>query len=345
MHPSVVRDAPDTCPICAMDLVAMAPGTTAAGPLPISQARQRRAGLRSSVIKRRPLGVTSRLAAVVVAEENARTSVPSRLSGWLTKVSVAVNEPIRKGTVLAILESPEATAAAREWMTLQGAGREAAEAGALRLRTMGVPSEEVALMERTGRVPAAWPIRAPQSGVVVRRPETLDAPVEAGDILFELVDDARAFIEASVLPGTPLPSVGDRASFRSDSDPRDRPARIASLAPVTDPITRTRRVRAELTERSIPLRPGETGALALVASSEPVLVAPREAVVETGPAPCVFVVLDGDRFEKRDVVLGARDMAGIAVVDGLGEGERVVTDGNFLVEAETRLRSEYGARP
>ena len=345
MHPSVVRDAQGSCPICGMDLVPMEADASTAGPLGISPERQRRAGLRTTAVARSALDVTRRLSAVVVVDEDARVSVPTRLTGWLTKVAVSLNQPVKAGALLATVESPEATAAAREWLALRAAGPEASQAGIQRLRSMGVPAGEVAAMERTSRLPSSWSIRSPRAGFVVRRPEAVDAPVESGDVLFELVDSAHVLVEASVPVGTTLPAVGDEAVFRPDDDPRNVQGKIISISPIADPVALSKRVRVSLQAPDARLRPGQTGELALGASRETTLVVPREAVVETGLTPCVWVMLEGDRFERRDVVLGERDATGIAILDGLGEGELVVTDGNFLVEAETRLRREAGVRP
>ena len=75
------------------------------------------------------------------------------------------------------------------------------------------------------------------------------------------------------------------------------------------------------------------------------LVVPTEAVVDTGEAQYLFIAKDGGRFEPRRVKLGARAGSKIAILDGVSEGETVVTTANFLLDSESRLRATIEGEP
>jgi hypothetical protein len=66
---------------------------------------------------------------------------------------------------------------------------------------------------------------------------------------------------------------------------------------------------------------------------------PAEALVDTGERRYVFVALAGGRFVPRPVKAGPRAGGAVEIRDGLSPGEIVVTTGNVLLEAESRLRA------
>ena len=70
-----------------------------------------------------------------------------------------------------------------------------------------------------------------------------------------------------------------------------------------------------------------------------VVVVPDSAVIDTGMRKIVFVRTQEERFEPREVKVGARSEARLAVLSGLTEGEQIVTSANFLIDAESRLRA------
>ena len=69
------------------------------------------------------------------------------------------------------------------------------------------------------------------------------------------------------------------------------------------------------------------------------LTVPDEAVVDTGELQYVFLAREQGRFEPRVVRVGARGDGRVQLVEGVAEGDRVVTTANFLVDSESRLRA------
>jgi Cu(I)/Ag(I) efflux system membrane fusion protein len=83
--------------------------------------------------------------------------------------------------------------------------------------------------------------------------------------------------------------------------------------------------------------------LIAVIDLSPRLVVPHEAVIFAGPRKLVFIDEGGGLMRPVEVELGVRDDEGFEVKKGLAVGMRVVTSGNFLIGAESRLRSALGA--
>jgi Cu(I)/Ag(I) efflux system membrane fusion protein len=120
--------------------------------------------------------------------------------------------------------------------------------------------------------------------------------------------------------------------------------KVSFLYPVLDPASRTMRIRVELRNPGGKLRPGMYGTLRLDMPAAAGIVVSAEALVDTGEAQYVFVSKPGGRFEPRRVKAGARAGDEVEIVEGLAEGETVVTTGNFLIDSESRLRAALQGR-
>jgi RND family efflux transporter MFP subunit len=132
----------------------------------------------------------------------------------------------------------------------------------------------------------------------------------------------RAIVELSYLPGK---------EFESE---------VTYVYPVLDPETRTARVRLELLNPGLILKPDMLANVTLQAQPRAdVLSIPDAAVLRSGRRSLVFVATGGGHFEPRPVELGVDTGEGwIEIREGLREGERVVTSGQFLIDSESRLR-------
>lgn len=114
---------------------------------------------------------------------------------------------------------------------------------------------------------------------------------------------------------------------------------VRSIDPVLDPTTRAARVRAVVTEEGGGLKPEMFVNASIVVELGEVLAVPEEAVINTGARQLVFVDQGEGLLEPRDVVLGAKAEGVYAVNSGVEEGETVVTNGNFLIDSESRLKA------
>jgi RND family efflux transporter MFP subunit len=115
---------------------------------------------------------------------------------------------------------------------------------------------------------------------------------------------------------------------------------VIFVGPQIDPQTRTATVRVTLPNMELALRPGmyATAHIQAPVAADALLV-PREAVIDTGKRQVAFVAAGPGRFEPRDVRLGADGDDGLVqVLGGLNERDAVVTSGQFLLDAESRLQ-------
>ena len=199
----------------------------------------------------------------------------------------------------------------------------------------------MAALEQRGTPFEALPVRAPASGVVVEKNAVEGASFEAGTRLFRIAPLDRVWVEAEIYASElPFVSVGTERDHQRAVPARPR-ARGAGrrLLPALASETRTARVRLELGNGDLALRPEMFVDVALRADLGEQLLVPASAVIVAGERRVVFVDLGEGRLEPRTVTVGLANADQVAVTSGLAPGERVVESGNFLIAAESRIQS------
>jgi Cu(I)/Ag(I) efflux system membrane fusion protein len=151
----------------------------------------------------------------------------------------------------------------------------------------------------------------------------------------------RVWVEAEVYASDlPLVAVGQKATITAPYLPgRALEARVAYLLPSLASESRTARVRLEVGNGDLALRPEMFVDVALHADVGERVVVPASAVIVAGERRVVFVDLGEGRLEPRTVHDGAASEEKIEITSGLEPGERVVASGNFLIAAESRIQS------
>jgi RND family efflux transporter MFP subunit len=210
-----------------------------------------------------------------------------------------------------------------------------------------------AAYERAGAVTLqggspALELRSPITGVVIALRAALGEHVGSEKPVFIVLDASKVHLEARI-PETDLARLGEgkaalvelpgtRGTFAS----LEGKARRVFLGPEVDPATRTVPLLFEVDNKEGALRVGSVLTLHLeTARSEDALAVPASAVVEEEARPIAFVQLSGETFEKRYLKLGLKDGGWIQVLEGLAEGERVVTKEAMAL----RLASVSGVIP
>ena len=349
MHPQVIRDAPGLCPICHMKLTPLeTKDATVAGPLTIDPVVVQNMGIR--VVEAKSGAVTRAIRAagyLAEAEPNVH-DVNLRVSGWIEKLHAdTVGMHVEAGEPLFELYSPELQIAVDELIASRGRAGDAgeaivAQAARRKLERFGLRPADIDRLARLDRAPRTVTFTSPATGHVTEKLVVDGAAVKAGDRVLRIVDHSTLWLDAQVHPQD-LAAVRIGSAVRAvvDGVPGDPiEGTVGFIHPHLDPATRTATVRAPIPNPTLALRPGMYATVTIASVAVPdTVVVPREAVIDTGTRRIVFVALDGGKFEPRQVTTGASGDDGlVAIVDGLGVGERVVTSGQFLLDAESRMR-------
>lgn len=177
-------------------------------------------------------------------------------------------------------------------------------------------------------------VRAPISGVVTRRSVPPGSRVDAGAPLFTIVDPSVVWLTVNV-PAAAAGQITSNslATFTMEGSTRTYPARrIVSVGSVIDPVSRTVPIIYELTNPDGSLKIGaNASANVRTGGLTQGVVIPTSAVLDDSGRPIVFVQVEGETFERRDVALGGREGELTLVRSGVAAGERVVNGAAYQV--------------
>jgi Cu(I)/Ag(I) efflux system membrane fusion protein len=262
--------------------------------------------------------------------------------------------PVRRGEPLLSLYSPMLVAAQEELIlarrlvdeTADQGGRAAENARALlesarrRLGYWDVAPDQVEAIERSGELRRALVLRSPASGLVVEKNVVRGSRVLPGTNLYRIADLSRVWVEGEVFEkDLALVSVGREVKVSLTAYPgQSFEGRVSYLHPTLSAESRTGRVRVELANPELRLKPGM---YAQITFQAPIhlegLHIPRSAVLTTGTRSVVFVRAADGTLVPREVTVGLAAGDHVEVLAGLEAGEIVVSSANFLVDAEANL--------
>jgi len=334
-----------------MDLTPVTYEEEESGVIFVDEARRGAVGVHTAKVERAPLVREIRAVGRIAYDESRLEDVTLKLSGFVAKLHVTTTgQQVKRGQILFTLYSPELYAAQQEYLLArQRSGSVAsglgddylARAAEKKLQLWGLSRAQLNAIVRLGEPIEEVPFHAPTSGYVIEKNVVEGAAVQAGDRLYRIAALDRVWVEASVYEAD-LPQIrkDQSATIALTYLPaRTFEGKVDHIYPYLDPTSRTGRVRIELRNPSLELKPDMFATVTFRIDLGARLQVPIAAVVYTGPRRLVFVDIGDGRLGPREVTLGARTDDRVEVVAGLQEGERIVVSGNFLVAAESRIRS------
>jgi len=345
MHPSVKSATPGTCPICGMDLVPVTKQEVQSGTILVDARRRQLIGVTTGPVERRRLTQTVRAAGRITYDETRLADITLKFDGWIGKLYAdSVGAPVKRGTALFTVYSPALLSAQQEYLETWRRRREGDSllaAARQRLTLWDLRPEQIRALEQRGAPQERLAILAPVTGTVIEKSIVEGSAVKAGQRLLRVADLSKVWVEGEVYEYE-LPNVktGMAAEVILPELPdRSFPATVTYVDPYVDPKTRTARVRVALPNRDGALRPDMYAHVHLQVDQGERLVVPEGAVLYAGHSRVVFVDLGEGRLQPRKIKTGARNGEWIEVLDGVKQGEVVVTSGNFLIAAESKLKA------
>lgn len=354
MHPSVKQPGPGKCPICGMELTAVTKRDAASGIIVVDSERRQAIGVKTAVVETRALSRSVRVVGRTTYDESRVRDVTLKLGGFVEKLHVnTTGQPVRAGQPLLSIYSPELFAAQKELLLAVQSQRSASGTGAperadylvesakKRLELWGFSRAQVGEIARTGKAIERMPVLSPYSGFVIEKNVVEGAAVASGERIFRIAALDVIWVEADVYErDLASVAVGQRARVSFQYLPGDaREGTVAYIYPYLDPGTRTGKIRIELANAKLELKPEMFAEVELESEGGPQLVVPTDSVVDTGRRKLVFLDLGEGRIKPQEVKTGDSNDEWIAVLEGLKEGDRIVTAANFLIAAESRIRS------
>lgn len=340
---------PDTSPVpkqdsMGMDYVAVYEGEDAgSGSVAISPEKVQLLGVRTEAVQHRALTRNVRATGILEVDERKQQWVAPRFEGWVQQLHVnATGQRVARGQPLLTVYSPELESAAREVQLAHESGLAEVEKSARsRLDNWQIAPQDLEHLQH-GMVHLV--LRAPIDGVVIEKMAVSGARFAPGEVLFKLADLSSVWLQAEVAEQDQgALHIGQTVDVKVDAYAQEKfTGKVSFIAPVLNDKTRTVRVRVELPNTEARLRPGMYASVVIAEALPSELTVPISAVIDSGTRQVVLVQVAEGRFQPRAVQLGARSEEHVAVLNGLAEGETVVTRANFLIDAESNLRAALG---
>lgn len=348
MDPTIRSDVPMKDPMGMDYLPVYADGSGPADApegVAISETDARRLNVKTVAAEYRPFGLALKAVGRISYDERAWVHVSARFGGRVETLEADfTGARVEAGKPLLSVYSPAAVAAQQELLQLR---RRSSSVDNLvfttakeKLRLWGLTEAQIAGILESGKAMYALPVLSPISGTVIAKTVVPGMYVNEGEMLFEIADLARVWMEADVYEqDIARITVGDRVAMTSIAHPGIVfEGTISFISPTLDPETRTIRVRANVDNRRGLLKPNMYVEAVVKNNTAPEkLVIPTSALLDTGTRKIVYVDGGNGRFIGRRVLVEASSGGLTAIAAGLEEGDQVVVSGAFLIDSQAQL--------
>lgn len=331
----------------------------------VSAGRLQRSGVKTELVGKPPISQVLKAPGVIAFDETRRSVVAMRFDGFINKVMpVTSGTHVRRGEPLMSVFGQELLNAGVQLIVEEVTGWKGPErdeamtppaprdprarvVGARRrLENLQVPSEVIEEIKKSRRVPDAVIWTAPQDGIITDRNAVDGQAFRSGEVLFRLADHSVVWVMADIAEGdVGAVRTGQAVTVQTKAYPgRIFTGKVGVVYPHLMKETRTARVRIVLPNPDLALLPDMYANVEIATgSNEPVVAVPVSSVIDSGSRKVVIVDLGDGRFEPRDVKLGRRGGEYVEVLEGIQDGDSVVVNGNFLIDAESNLSSALKA--
>jgi membrane fusion protein, copper/silver efflux system len=360
MHPWITSDKPGNCTICGMALVPVYEGESGMkieeGIIALNPRSLDVLAVTTVPVRRLELTKSLHFSGILEDDENIHCIIAAFYDGRIDNIYVEhVGQYVEQGQPLAAIYSPELLYVVREYQNaMRGGDAAVARNSAQRLVQYGLSPEQVAVLAKQPDNVFTIDLLAPIGGTVLTKKAFKGQYIKTGEPLFEMGNLARLWFHAEVYErDLPDIRIGQKAILRTPTVPgRQFEGVVTFVDPNFNPQTRSTRVRIEVDN---PRSEGEGQGLTrilphrayaeaeITAQLGEGLVVPRSAVLRDGRRSVVYVEKSSGEYEQRAVRIGRVGDEGIEILEGLKEGERVVAQGNLMIDAEAQLRGSVAS--
>jgi len=328
-----------------------------AGTVLINPVVEQDIGVRTAIARKKVLNKEVRAVGRVDYDEELLYRIHPKIEGWIEKLYVKkTGEEIQKDTILLSIYSPQLVASEQEYLlalkNLQALGNspiadirngaeELVESSKKRLEFLDVPEHQLKELTENRVVKKDLHIHSPYKGVV------LDIGIREGDyvtpktMMYTLADLSKVWVEVDVYEfDLPWIKENDIAEMTLAAVPgRVFSGSVAYIYPYMEKKTRTVKVRLEFDNSEGLLKPEMFANVTIKAGRNiEAIVVPSEAIIRSGERDQVFIKRGEGKFEPREVKIGVTASGMTQILEGVAEGEEVVTSSQFLIDSESKLR-------
>ena len=350
MDANYKRDKPGKSPM-GMDLVPVyddggkgpdeGPGTIRISPDVVNNL-----GVRTAIVSYKSLHTEINTVGYVTYDEDKLVHIHPRVQGWIEKLYVkAIGDPVKKGQPLYEIYSPELVNAQEELLlALDRKNSRLISAAENRLSALQLPKSSIVKLKKTKKVQQTITFYSPQNGVVENLKIREGFYVKPGSTLMSIGDLSEVWVEAEVFErqagqvktGTPVSMTLDYLPGKTWQ------GKVDYIYPTLDAKTRTVKVRLRFKNEDGEFKPNMFAQIAIhTTGDEQVLLIPKEALIRTGNQDRVVLALGEGSFKSVAVSVGRYDSESVEIIEGVHDGEKVVSSAQFLLDSESSKSSDF----
>lgn len=321
----------------------------------VAPVKQQLIGVTTAIVEKRRLETSVRAVGRVEYDERRIAHVNLRISGWVEDLFVNyTGQFVRKGQPLFTLYSPDLVATQDEYLLalrsrdkvketpipeVREQAERMIEAARDRLRLWTFTDEQIDELARRGKANTYITIYSPIGGYVIDKKVFKGMFVEPQLTIYTIADLSRVWVNAEIYEyEVPFVQVGQSATASFSAYPGEQfHGQVSYIYPYLNQQARTVKVRLELPNPRLQLKPDMYGDVMINVNRGSQLAVPEAALLDSGTRKLVFVVRGEGMFEPREVKVGPKIGSFYEIQEGLTLGERVVTSGNFLIDSESKL--------
>tara|TARA_R110001592_G_scaffold82778_2_gene245075 strand:+ start:3897 stop:5711 length:1815 start_codon:yes stop_codon:yes gene_type:complete len=350
MDANYKRDKPGKSPM-GMDLVPVyddggkgpdeGPGTIRISPDVVNNL-----GVRTAIVSYKSLHTEINTVGYVTYDEDKLVHIHPRVQGWIEKLYVkAIGDPVKKGQPLYEIYSPELVNAQEELLlALDRKNSRLISAAENRLSALQLPKSSIVKLKKTKKVQQTITFYSPQNGVVENLKIREGFYVKPGSTLMSIGDLSEVWVEAEVFErqagqvktGTPVTMTLDYLPGKTWQ------GKVDYIYPTLDAKTRTVKVRLRFKNEDGEFKPNMFAQIAIhTTGDEQALLIPKEALIRTGNQDRVVLALGEGSFKSVAVSVGRYDSESVEILEGVRDGEKVVSSAQFLLDSESSKSSDF----
>lgn len=351
MHPQIRSSEPGQCPICGMDLIPLESSDAGENPdaIQMSEYAMKLANVHTQKVGAGTGDRELRLNGKVTVDERNAYTQSTHVPGRIEQLQVNfTGEEVRRGQALAVVYSPELITAQEELLqayAIRNSQPELFEAAKQKLRNWRIGENQINRILESGKATDRFTITADVGGVVTEKLVELGDYVDRGMSLYQIADLTKMWVLFDLYERTiGLVEKGDKVEFTVASLPGEKfEGTIDFIDPLLDSQTRVSTARVEISNSGNKLKPGMfvTGVITTSGAEKAQdLTVPKSAVLWTGKRSVVYVnegTAASPSFVMREVSLGQSLGDSYVVQEGLSDGDEIVVNGTFTVDAAAQL--------
>jgi Cu(I)/Ag(I) efflux system membrane fusion protein len=355
---------PGRCPVCAMELVPAAQGSSS-GPsstIQIDPRARRVAGIRTTVATMQMLSREVNSVGEIKYDETQQKTLAAYIDGRIESLKADYTGiEVKEGESLGLLYSPDLYSAQVEYVKtlefnersnssnarVRSSNDRLTKSSRQRLIELGMTEPQIKNLETNRNAQRTLELFAPISGTVIEKMATQGQYIKAGAPIYRLADLSKVWLVLELFPeDAKAIELGQKVSATTQSlGSESFEGTVEFIEPTVDPKMRTVGVRVAIDNESGFLKPGEFAQATLTiplamneGMQQETVVIPRNSLLSIGKTSLAYVETKPGEFQLRKIKTGPTVNGMVAVFEGIAAGENVVSKSTFLLDAQMQLQ-------